>query len=505
MKFKLLLSIAVAIATTLFIASCDDTLDTIGSGIQPDVDDIVMEADQVVITAETAHLGKDVYLRTNRALLGMFEDETLGSTKSDFMAELFTANAKFDVKFDNVNKGRIDSVYFAMRYASSTVVGDTLSPMGISIYELDKPLKPNFYTSVNPLDYTDKTTMLGQRYFIHSELPRGKSSDGVIVHNIYVDLNKSFGQKIYNAWELDPTVLNSPENLKKVTRGIYVTSDFNKKTLIELIDANQQLDVVIFYQYWTKKVHEPTVDSLVNATLPLQISGGALQLNSVIDTPNEELLKPYEKDPEKYDPKNMPRTYIKAPAGVVTKITIPLAEIREKAKKKTGSDKYTINSAVFSLTGMTEAEKKLGINKRPDRLLFINKDSIENFFLKSKTIDGISTLLMSRDGRSSSTGQINESSTKNTYHFVTMTSSGEARNNNISDLINHYIENEKDKAEKSETLEFYLIPIDMERETTTGAIYARNALSPSAAILRTDEDNMKMSLMFSKYSEIKGK
>lgn len=492
MKFKLLLGIAVALATSFFIVSCDDDIDTIGSGIQPDIDDIFMDVDQVYLTAETVDLGDKVYLRTDKALLGVLDDPILGKTKADFMAEFSSYHTAFKLGHDG--EAKVDSVQFFMQYYNSSISGDTLSPMGITIYELDKELDANFYTNVDISKYTNKKNILGQRYFLHSELQRVKDENGKqVAKNVYIDLDKSIGEKLYKAWKADKHVLDSPNTLKKVLRGIYVTNEFNNKALIGIDNANKLIDVRVFYSYLGKKKNEPTIDSTFTDAILLQINGTALQLNSVVDTPNPNLFKPYTLEDKDA------RTYLKAPAGVVTKVTIPLEEIRKKAKEKTGTDKYTINSSVFKFVGMTEAEKDLKIARRPSNLLFINKDSLENFFLNSKTIDGVSSLLMMRNTWTES----KVTKTDNTYRFINLSSSTQSYSDNIANLINHYVAKEKDKEEKTKNLEFYVIPVDVVTETNSGRVYARNALTPMSAIFRTDKDNMKMSLMFSKYNEIK--
>ncbi len=491
MKFKLLLGIAVALATSFFIVSCDDDIDTIGSGIQPDQDDIFMDVDQVYLTAETVDLGDNVYLRTNKALVGMLDDPILGKTKADFMAEFSSYHTTFKVGHDG--KATVDSVFFTMIYENGAISGDSLSPMGITLYELDKELDANFYTNVDVTKYTSKQTILGQRLFLHSQLRKVVDGTTHYGKQLDIDVDKRFGEKLYTAWTKDKTVLDDPQKLKKVLPGIYVTNEFNNKALIDIYDTNSYVNLRVYYSYLGKKKNEPTVDSTFTDIILLQLNGNALQLNSVVDTPNPDLLKTY--SPEDKEA----RTYLKTPAGVVTQITIPLEEIRKKAKEKTGTDKYTINSSVFKFVGMTEAEKDLKIAKRPSNLLFINKDSLENFFLNSKTIDGVSSLLMMRNAWTES----NVTKTDNTYRFVNLASSTQSYSDNIANLINHYVAKEKDKEEKTKDLVFYVIPVDVVTETNSGRVYARNSLTPMSAILRTDKDNMKMSLMFSKYNEIK--
>lgn len=503
MKFKSLASLAVAIATTFFIVSCDDDINTIGQGIQPGTDNIQMEIDSVFITAETVKLDEDVYLRTNGALLGSLEDPIMGKTKSEFLAEFFCANSEFKLGYDG--KAQVDSVFFSMSYYNQSVVGDTLSPMAVNVYELNlgKNLRNNFYTNVDPAEYSDKKVVLGQRYFKHADLDKfyNTSTKQELGKHLYVELDKSYGQNLYEEWKKrkDETgfdLLKNSANLKTYLKGIYVTSDMNNKMLLGIYDSNKQIQVVICYSYKLKKVHDPKVDSVVVRTLPLQLGGGALQLNSIVDTSPT------------IDQTAEPKAYVKSPVGYVTKLKIPLAEIRKKAEEKVGKN-YMINSSIFKLAGMTELEKDLMIQNRPQKLLFIHKDSLNQFFLENRKIADPSIAMVSRNQKKDSYGNVLEGS-NNTYRFNVQNTTNES--DNLSRLINFYIEREKEmiknkkKEKESDELEFYLIPVDTKTTSTSNGQQIEevlNSIAPTAAIFRTDRKNMRMSLMFSKYNEVK--
>ena len=497
MKFKALLSLTVALATTFFIVSCDDNISTIGQGIQPGIDDIQMTVDEVFLTAETVDLGQDTYLRTKGALLGTLDDDVLGRTKAEFMGDFFTAGAKFEVG-DN-GEAVVDSVQLSIGYGNNSIEGDSLSLMGVTVYELNKNLKNDFYTSVKPSDYSDMKTILGQRYFRHPELKKihyPESPYTEIGKELIIEIEKSFGVKLYDEWVKNPEILANKENLRNLLKGIYVTSDFNNKALIHIGsitfgNTNASVMLSVFYSYQIKKKHNTTniPDSTVTRTLSLQMGDDAVQLNSITDTPSPTLDKT--------------KAYVKSPAGVFTKISIPLGEIKRKAEKHAGS-KYMINSAIFSLAGMTEEEEKLSIKNRPGAMLFIHKDSLENFFLHSKKVKDQSTLMLFRNRITDNQGYYIGSN--NTYKFNNQNTTAETKN--ISGLINHYIEKEKEIGKESEHLEFYLIPVRYTAPNlVSNGIYEigqiSNLITPSAAIFRTDKENMRMALMFSKYNEVK--
>lgn len=496
MKFKALISLAVAVATTFLIVSCDDDINTIGQGIQPDTDNIQMEIDSIFVTAETVKLDQATYLRTSGALLGVLEDDIMGTTKSEFLSEFFCANAEFKLGYDN--KATVDSVFLSMSYLDSKAIGDTKSPMAINVYEVNKKnLEAKFYTDINPADYSDKQVILGQRIFRNADLEYSYAENKEIIRHLDIELDTEFGEKVYTEWKKDPEVLKNSANLRTLLKGIYVTSDLNNKMLLSIDETNYQARVMIYYSNKLKTVKEKK-DSIVTRILPLSLGGGTIQLNHIIDTTPEG----YSNDTNSNNPTMKDKAYTKSPAGFVTKLSIPLAEIRKKAENKVGPN-YMINSSIFKLIGMTEEEEKLIVKNRPQRLLFVHKDSIDTFFTENRKLKDPSIALISRHQQRDAYGNPTSGS-NNTYSFNIQNTTNET--DNLSRLINFYIDKEKDKEVKSENLEFYLVPVDIKSTPGNSGQQVEevlNTITPTAAIFRTDKKNMKMSLMFSKYNEVK--
>ncbi|MDR1092511.1 MAG: DUF4270 domain-containing protein, partial [Prevotella sp.] len=184
------------------------------------------------------------------------------------------------------------------------------------------------------------------------------------------------------------------------------------------------------------------------------------------------------------------RAYLKSPAGVCAEVTIPLKEIMNKAKKENVTNK--LNSATFKLKGYTEEEEGMGM-ARSNNLLFINKDSLVNFFSKNNMADSKTSFIMIQDA------------TSNTYNF-SYSNIASSVSNNLATMVNYYVDYYKDK-ENVPDLEFLVLPIDAYSQNVTSGysqvltytnIY--NQMAPTSAILRTDRDNMKMALIFSNYN-----
>lgn len=445
MRIKPLLILAVTLFSVIF-ASCSDDLNTIGDNIRPDEDDIIVGIDTVTLTARTVSMEDSVYARTSYPLLGEYSDPVFGKVKTDYMSELFCpANTKFK---DNVIS--IDSVL--VRLACYGFTGDSISPMGLSIYEVNKPLVANFFTNVDPKKYVDMSKPLGQNVFSLDASPRINGMRWIIT-----DLDMSVGQRFYNEWKTKPSTFSSPDKFLEFFKGIYITTTFGSTRIMNM--AHTFLEI-----HYTYRVN---VDSTSVDYLRFPVTQEVIQLNRVQNTIPDNLFT-----------NSDTRSYLKTPAGVYTEITIPLKEIIEKTKVG-----EIINSASFKIKGFSEEEEKSTF-KRPTDLLFINKDSLPNFFLKNNKNNSRTSFIVTRN------------QSNNTYDF-----------GNIGYAINYYADYYRN-AQTIPDLKYLAIPVDVRRvkNTSTGsldidAVY--NLMNPTSAIFRTDEKNMKMGLLFSTYRKNK--
>lgn len=470
--------------TALIMSSCDDDYQDVGSGMFPDEDNIFMSADYINLEARTVSIGNKTFVRSSSVMLGSLIDSVFGRIKADYMGQFFLSNPSFSYGHKGINDISIDSVRMHMLYTAGSFLGDPKSSTGVSIYELNSQLTPDFYIDVKPENYCDKSILWGQRIFTEDELDPIESG---LARLIEIEIDTKVGQRIFDKWAQDTlsgkkeTVLYNTDTFKNFIKGIYVTSTFNDKSLIKFPDANSAIAMNIYYSYHIKTKDEKS-DSLVHRYMPLPLGAEALVLNSV-ETPDFnslEISKNTEKD----------RTYIQALSGIVAEITIPLKEIKEKGKEKTKTDEFALNSALLNFVGMTEAEDKLMLKDKPSSLLFINADSIDNYFYEGKKPDGQYSLLISRQA------------SNNSYYFNSALNFSSSVKN-IANIINNYLN--KDEEEQVDEVKYLLIPISV---TSTSDNYGQalvgtvsNTFAPAAAILRTSEKYMKVPLLFSKFAE----
>ena len=208
--------------------------------------------------------------------------------------------------------------------------------------------------------------------------------------------------------------------------------------------------------------HDQTKDTIRTSRFSLTVTPEVMQLNSIKN-----------KNPEELFTEGTGASYMKTPAGVYTEVVFPIKQIRANMASR---NLKTINTALFSLKGYTEKESttkyELG---RPTTLLLINKDSVDIFFSGRQLYNGKTTIIGERN------------KTNNIYNF-----------SNISSLINAYKDMNLD-----EDPTFAIIPVEIgytvdanNSKILTGVF---NYLQPSTSIIRNDENNMRLELIYSKF------
>lgn len=453
MKGKSLWTLIVLTITLGFIA-CDDDLNSIGFDIQPPSDSISVANDTLAINARTISMRDSIYARTINGTLGMYEDPIFGTIKSDYLCQFYFPDSA-NIRKDIIG---IDSVRFIVDYLS--FAGDSLAPMGLSVYGVNKPLVEDYYTNINPADYSNMEEVLAQEAFTVSGSKIVSTSGSIKERQVSAKLDNSFGENLFKAY-YNGTIKNS-ETFNQYFPGAYVTTNFGSGCLLSDI----QTLINVYYSYEDiRKNHDGTQDStvVVKTVFTLTVTNEVIQLNHIKNG-----------NPASLFTEGTGATYLKTPAGVFTELDIPIKEISDNMATKSLNN---VLSAQLTLKGYTEKETDSAFDlTRPSNILLIDKDSIHNFFRKRQQPDNITSFSVSRN------------TSYNTYEFT-----------NLSTLINHY----KDK--NIDIAKFAVVPVTVERNTSTGAVTkVYNNMQPSTAILRSNKKDasvkdMQMTLVYSKF------
>ena len=436
------------------LGGCNDELSEVGSSIQPDGDKSFVYVDSFQLSAKTV-LMDSVYARTTSGLLGEIYDPLYGNIKSDYLCQFYCPE---NYQFQNTPlNGVIDSMDLRIFYSSW--VGDSLTPMQVTVYPITTVPERNFYTNVDPEKYCDMQTVLGQKMYTAYDVTISDSVRNGLTSTTYtpvvrVKLPTEIGQDFYNETVNNPGSFENQDAFNQYFPGLYITNTFGSGNLLTVY----QTSFFIYYRYTVEG--SAGQDSIVNGREQFNVTREVIQLNHVANANLEPLLLP----DEKY-------TYMRTPAGVYTELTLPITEIKETVGSR------FLNNLPLTLHAMPQENWDYAFEP-PSYLLLLPTDSVKGFFEQNK-VENNETAFLSGTY---------DSSTR-TYTF-----------GNISNLIKYQLENAPD-----EDLQVSVIPVSRETQSdsysgTEYTVTLSNYMLPSGVKIVKDNDYMKVGLTTSEYN-----
>lgn len=179
---KKLFLLSAGLVAAMAVASCDETTSTAGGSLVQDEVEIVIDS---TFTVSGRAVDNDlVQSRTVLQLLGRIDAEGYGSLSSDIVCQ-YMPSAYVDTV--GIKPDYIDSVKLILTMFKDGFAGDSVVPMGVSVYPLTRQLTSPIYSNFNPSGYYDSSKLLGSATY--SGLIDG--ADGVGADNsgnIYKDI-----------------------------------------------------------------------------------------------------------------------------------------------------------------------------------------------------------------------------------------------------------------------------------------------------------------------------
>ncbi len=460
MKYKVILF---SLLSILILWACEDSVDDVGMGILPDQDKVGIYTDTIYLSASTVKLDS-IYAKTIEGMLGEFHDPVYGDLKSSYICQFYAPSKNVFPPQDSIVGNKMDSVVLNLIY--QYYLGDSLAPMEATVYPIVKSLEKHYYTNIDPTQYCDMNTVLGRQGYTARNLAVSDSANAAnsYIKSLSIKLPYALAEKFYNEWlKPAPNAYSSLEAFDQFFPGVYIASTFGSGSLIYPYATYINVHFNRLKTVADSKGNDSTY--ITPGVARFNVTKEIIQLNSYQSSMDEQLLQPNEE-----------RTYIKTPAGIFTKITVPIPEII----KKMGSKKFTNAKLALSCFGNEYSGYKFGIpgkdsinylNNNQLKMLLINKDSVKTFFENKQVADSKTTY---------STTFYNY-----TYSF-----------GNISSMIQNAIKEQPDK-----NLELLVIPIQTQYTTTStssGTVAvdysSSHLLFPSAVSLRKDKEHLKLAV-----------
>ncbi|MDR0834072.1 MAG: DUF4270 domain-containing protein [Candidatus Symbiothrix sp.] len=469
-------SIFAALLLGIFcLSSCDqDTLDEVGTGVQPGSDKIVVTSDSFDVAGSTIAMNT-IYAKSIFGLLGKLSDPFYGTTEGGYICQYYPSEGFY---LDYMVGNTVDSVQLKILY--TTYIGDSIAPMEVSVYPVNKPLTPDYYTNVDPTQFCDMNTVLGKQVYTPRDMTITDSAYNATASGYYRALSINLPAELGNALLAEYKKPNhgaysSPEAMAAFFPGTYLKSTFGTGSMLNI----EKTAIYIYYQreYTTQDVNKEDSIYIGTGASMLTVTKEVVQQNHYTNSGDGSLLTP-----------SADKMYLKTPAGVCAQLTIDVQQIMNKMANRKLSNvsldikaypkEYTTDFN-FEFPGLNTMNT---LNTTRSKLLLIEKDSVQTFFEGQKTADNSS------------------------YYFSTFnTISYSYLYPNIANVVQRMINKALEEKKTPEPLQLLLIPVQVSYSvdqssyyTTSYVDYATsNYLAPSAVSLKKGLGDLKIRVVAS--------
>lgn len=362
----------VAIALALGISSCGDENSLIGSSIvDTDLEIVVDSSFQKRITAESIP-NDSVVGRTITQLIGRISIPGYGKLETDFLTQFMSAST-----FDTVGVDRLDSLVLYLSYNTESFTGDSLAPMQLSVYPLEKQLQSPVYSSIDPADYYNaQSAPIALKSYNASFLGLPDSLVKLGYKTIRVKLPDAMAEQFFEKYKTDPLIFSSPSRFTQYFPGFYVKTSYGSGCVVNVQNSVMNL-------HYTKTTVINDKDSTYASTQTL------MAVTPEIATGNHIKL---EIDPAIESGIAAGRVYLVAPAGLNVLLHFPTREIVRSFEESVGAGGSTIQGLINSLileVPLKELPKSSYKLEPPQFLLFVRKSELQKFFEKKELADNV--------------------------------------------------------------------------------------------------------------------
>ena len=443
------------------ITACQDENTTIGS---------VIASGEVEITIDTFYFdlnGKAIRLenfdsKTGNLMIGNIQSQEYGSLNCSFVTRLMCA-AKLEVDDSLFYADRVDSCKLVLGAERKGIIGDSLAPQRLTVYKLTKQLPGDITNNFDPEGFYDPSSPFASRSYTVSQI---SSKDSSFYKESFIDINVNlpveFGRQIFEEYKNNPEIFQWPQTMAKdFLPGLFVKSTFGKGCIANITD----LYVAVFYHSLAETTTITDNDTIVSqkhvnhVAYPFTVSPEVLSSNNITYQPSESI--------QEKNNTNDGEVVITTPGGYIGNFVFPAQTLIDRYYEK-NTHLSTVNDLLLYIPGNPFSEES-GISNATN-LLMVKKSEYEDFFAENKVPDNLSSFTGVYDSK------------KGRYYFTT--------------LRNYFLELLTKGTITQEDIEFVLVPVEIETETTNsyygqGTTYVTKCVpytsKPTMTLLKTNE------------------
>ncbi|MCI9607508.1 MAG: DUF4270 domain-containing protein [Muribaculaceae bacterium] len=362
---KIFRNISAILLAAIAMTACDDTTSSIGSSLITEDTQIIIDSTFVVTGRST--LNPVVQSRTLTQLIGKFDAKEFGSISSDIVCQFMPS---LTLETEGVTVEDVDSAKLIMFMLPGDFTGDSLVPMGMNVFRLNKALPSPIYSNFNPGDYYDPTPIGSAIYTGHAM--HNDSINSLNFRSVTVDLPRSLGQELFEGFEKNPDVFSSPSEFAKFFPGLYIANSFGSGRIMNITETR----INLYYRQHAKV----TVDNVEKDTIYNKVRSYFAVTPEVITNNNIDLSI----SPELTTLAQTGAPLIVAPAGMEVTLQMPTPDLIQTYRKGAGS-LSVLNTLTLSIPA-EEIANDYGIDP-PEQVLLVLANEKDKFFAENKITD----------------------------------------------------------------------------------------------------------------------
>ena len=367
MRNSILLLIATLIVAVGF-NSCTD--ETIGTSIS-DIKSALISDSNFVLTG-TSVRNSHLRSRSSIQLLGKVTAPGYGTLTSDVVTQFMPSRA-IDTVGVHGGASWIDSCFITMRVAIGDVTGDSLAPMRMNIFKLNKTLPVPIFSDFDPSSYYSPGDLMGSVTYSASELARKEIMTQTGVAGYYYEINVpvsvDYARDMFNEYKNDPATFATPANFANYFPGVYITNSYGEGHVMNFYD----IEFVTYYRKYEKLTEATDTIYPAKTQSYLAVTPEVVYNNNISLEPCDAIEAMV----------NAGDAIIMSPAGYEVKVQFPVQSIIDKYNSDTEDALGKINSLSLEIP----AENITNLyDIAPPKYLWMVKESYRDTFFEKESL-----------------------------------------------------------------------------------------------------------------------
>lgn len=343
------------------LTACENTTQDIGSSLIQAESEVVIHNEFIIEGHSTPNAA--IESRTIVQLLGDISAEGYGNFSSDFVCQFMPASK---LVTEGVTVNDIDSIKLILSYSNGGYVGDSIAPMGLEVFPLNRQLPSPIFSTFNPEDYCDvNAAPLASKIYVGNAQGENDSIQALSYREIKVDLPVSLAHDLFNLYLDNPEAYSFPTEFAKHFPGLYVRNSFGAGRVTQI----EQTSMVIYY-------HTTSEDSEGKEVINRHTGNYFMVTPEVISNNNISFAIA----PDLQAKIDAGENIIVAPVGRDVEITFPIRDVIDYYVDNCGP-LSVVNTLTMTIP-VEEIENNYGIGV-PQSLLMVISSEKEDFFLNN--------------------------------------------------------------------------------------------------------------------------